>query len=127
MNPDVTIVVTVHNAAKFLRECMDSVCGQTYKNIEIICVDGGSTDNSASILNEYSQKDERIKIINDTNTSYGHKVNIGIEEAKGQYIGILESDDMLKPDMVHTPIPKVTRKMRPILKNIQVQYFVQPS
>lgn len=98
--PDVTIVVTVHNAEKFLVECIDSVCNQTYSNIEIICVDGGSKDASPHILEEYAKKDDRIRIINDPNTSYGHKLNVGFAEARGEYVGILESDDAFKKNMV---------------------------
>lgn len=98
--PDVSIVVTVHNSEKYLEECLDSACGQTYQNIEIICVDGGSRDRSPDILKRYRDKDKRIKIINDANTSYGHKLNIGFEAAEGKYVGILESDDKLCLDMV---------------------------
>ena len=56
--PDVSIIVPIHNSEKYLERCLDSVCGQTYKNIEIICVDGGSKDNSPSILKRYKEKDE---------------------------------------------------------------------
>lgn len=98
--PDVSIVVTVHNSEKYLEECLYSVCNQTYENIEIICVDGGSNDNSPEILKRYACNDGRIKIVNDPNTSYGHKLNIGFELAKGKYVGILETDDRLCPDMV---------------------------
>lgn len=98
--PDVTIVVTVHNAERYLEKCIQSAIDQTYENIEIICVDGGSTDSSPEILKSIQLKDERIIIINDSNTSYGHKVNVGIEKAKGKYICILESDDCLELDMV---------------------------
>lgn len=96
----VSIIVTVHNSEKYLEECLESVCGQTLNKIEIICVDGGSTDASPSILQKFCEKDARIKIINDTNTSYGHKVNVGIECAVGEYVGILESDDKMKPEML---------------------------
>lgn len=98
--PDVSIIVTVHNAEKYLDECLYSVCSQTYQNIEIICVDGGSIDDSPNILERFARNDQRVKIINDINTSYGHKLNIGFEMAKGSYVGILESDDKLCTDMV---------------------------
>lgn len=99
-NVKITTIVTVHNTEKFLRECLDSVCGQTFSEIEILCIDGGSTDDSPEILREYFQKDSRIKIINDPDTGYGHKVNRGIREAKGKYISVLEADDMYEPFML---------------------------
>ncbi len=97
---EITIIVTVHNAEKYLRECLESVMSQTFKDIEILCMDGGSVDSSPQILEEYAVKDSRIRIINDPNTSYGHKINKGIREAKGKYISVLESDDRYKEDML---------------------------
>ena len=96
----VSIIVTVHNAEKYLKECLESLINQTYKDIEIICIDGGSKDLSPEILKEYQACDNRIRIINDTNTSYGHKINIGIKEAKGEYIAVIESDDIYENNMI---------------------------
>lgn len=97
---DISVIVTVHNAENYLRECLNSVITQTFSNIEILCMDGGSTDASPQILKKYAEKDNRIRIINDSNTSYGHKVNEGIRLEKGEYISILESDDMYQTDML---------------------------
>lgn len=91
--PDVSVIVTIHNSEKYLRACLDSVINQTHRNIEILCIDGGSTDSSPTILKEYRENDDRIRIINDKNCSYGHKINVGIDNAKGEYISIIESDD----------------------------------
>lgn len=96
----ITVIVTVHNAEKYLKECLDSVLSQTFSDIEVLCMDGGSIDSSPQILKEYAMRDARIRIINDTNTSYGHKVNEGIRQARGKYISVLESDDMYQPDML---------------------------
>lgn len=96
----VTIIVTIHNAEKYLNECLNSAISQTFQDIEILCMDGGSTDDSPNILKEYALKDNRIRIINDTDTSYGHKVNEGIRQAKGTYISVLESDDIYCFDMI---------------------------
>ena len=90
----ISVIITVHNAETYLSECLNSVITQTFSNIEILCMDGGSTDSSPQILKEYAEKDSRIRIINDPNTSYAHKVNEGIRLAKGEYISVLESDDM---------------------------------
>ena len=110
--PDGSIVVTVHNSETYLEECLNSVCRQTYKNIEILCVDGGSKDNSPGILKKFADADSRIKIINDPNTSYGHKLNLGFELAKGKYVGILESDDRLCLDMVEN-LYRIADQYRP--------------
>lgn len=96
----ISVIVTIHNAEKYLRECLDSALAQTFTDIEILCIDGGSLDSSPQILEEYARKDGRIRIINDTNTSYGHKVNRGVQEAGGEYISVLESDDMYEPFML---------------------------
>lgn len=89
----VSIVVPIYNVEKYLRQCLDSIVNQTLKNIEIICVNDGSTDNSLKIIQEFADKDSRIKIINKENTGYGNSMNIGFDAAIGEYIGIVESDD----------------------------------
>lgn len=102
--PKVSIVMTVHNAEAFLEECVNSVLGQSYREIELLCIDGGSTDRSSDILKSFD--DHRLMIINDKNTSYGHKVNRGISEANGEYIAIIESDDYYHKDMIRNLIVK---------------------
>lgn len=96
----ISVIVTVHNAEKYLKECLDSIIAQTFSDIEILCMDGGSTDSSPQILKEYATGDHRIRIIDDPNTSYGHKVNEGIRLAQGEYISVLESDDLYRKDML---------------------------
>lgn len=98
--PSVSVIVTVHNSERYLRECLDSVMNQTFTNIEVLCMDGGSTDASPRILQEYAGRDKRFHIINDPDTSYGHKVNEGIRLAKASYVSVLESDDMYETDML---------------------------
>lgn len=97
--PKVSIVVPVYNVATYLPECLDSVIKQTLKDIEIICVDDGSTDNSLEILNEYAKKDDRVKVITKPNAGYGNSMNMGMDAATGEYIGIVESDDWVEPTM----------------------------
>lgn len=96
----VSVIVTIHNAEKYIKECMDSLITQSFDKIEILCMDGGSTDKTPIILQSYAEQDARIRIINDPNTSYGHKVNRGIDEAQGEYIAVLESDDMYETYMI---------------------------
>ena len=97
--PKVSILVPVYNVERYLRECLDSLINQTLKDIEIICINDGSTDNSLEILKEYAQNDKRIKIIDKQNTGYGASMNIGLDNAQGEYIGIVEPDDFVKNTM----------------------------
>lgn len=95
----VSILVPVYNVEKFLNQCIDSILAQTLQDIEIICINDGSTDSSLQILQEYQKKDSRIKIINKKNTGYGHSMNCGLKVATGEYIGIVESDDFIDANM----------------------------
>lgn len=91
--PKVSIIVPIYNVEKYLKECLDSLTNQTLKDIEILCIDDGSTDSSGQICDEYTKNDARIKVIHKQNSGYGNSINLGIEKAEGKYIGILESDD----------------------------------
>lgn len=97
--PKVSVLIPIYNVEKYLRECLDSVIGQTLKDIEIICLNDGSTDSCAEILKEYKAKDERIKVINKENSGYGASMNIGLNLATGEYVGIVESDDFVDKTM----------------------------
>ena len=92
--PKVSVIIPVYNVEEYLRECLDSVVNQTLKEIEIICVDDGSTDNSLEILKEYAQKDNRITVIKQRNSGSGTARNCGINIAKGEFIAFMDSDDM---------------------------------
>ncbi len=95
----VSIVIPIYNVEKYLRECLDSAINQTLKEIEIICVNDGSTDNCLHIIQEYAKKDNRIIVIDKPNAGYGHTMNVGFNKASGEYIGILESDDYVVAQM----------------------------
>lgn len=97
---EVSIIVPVHNSERYIRECIQSALSQSFNDIEILCIDGGSTDSSYEIIHELQQTDNRIRCLLDTNTSYGHKINVGIRSARGKYIAILESDDKMCPEMI---------------------------
>lgn len=100
--PNVSIIIPIYNVQDYLAQCLESVIAQTLKNIEIICVNDGSTDESLNILKQYAQKDDRIVVITGPNGGYGHAINKGIEVASGKYIGIVESDDFILPEMYDT-------------------------
>ena len=98
MSPTVSIIIPVYNSDRYLRECLDSVINQTLKDIEILCVNDGSTDNSLSILEEYAQKDARIKIINQENKGQSVARNRGLDIALGEFIAFIDSDDTFLSD-----------------------------
>tara|TARA_Y100000590_G_scaffold270884_1_gene304179 strand:+ start:2505 stop:3401 length:897 start_codon:yes stop_codon:yes gene_type:complete len=93
----VSLVVPVYNVEKFLRRCLDSVLGQTLEDFEVICVNDGSPDNSLEILEKYSKKDNRVKVITQKNKGLSGARNTGIENATGEYICFLDSDDVIHP------------------------------
>lgn len=95
-----SIIIPVWNVEKFIANCLDSVLAQSYKNFEIICINDGSTDNSSNILNEYSQKDSRIIVINQNQAGQYAARNIAIEAAKGEYIGFLDADDYITGNLL---------------------------
>ena len=97
--PLVSVIIPVYNVEKYLRQCLDSVVNQTLRDIEIICVNDGSTDSSLKILEEYASKDSRINIISRENKGYGFSVNEGIDSSHGRYIGIIEPDDFAELSM----------------------------
>ena len=95
----VSAIVPCYNVEQYLRECLDSALAQTLQEIEIICVNDGSTDSTLEILQEYARKDSRIRVLDKPNSGYGSSMNQGMDMARGEYIAILESDDLIKPDM----------------------------
>ncbi len=98
--PAISVIVPVYNTQKFLGKCLESIINQTFKDIEIICVNDGSIDNSPTILNDYAEKDSRIKIINQKNGGLSCARNTGINNAKGEYIGFVDSDDWIDLDFL---------------------------
>lgn len=95
----VSVVIPVYNVEKYLIACLESVIHQTLRDIEIICVDDGSTDSCGKILDDYAEKDPRIQVIHKENGGYGKAMNIGMDAATGKYFAILESDDIIRPQM----------------------------
>ena len=95
----VSIIIPTYNVEMYLVECMESVVNQTLKDIEIICINDGSTDGSLEILKSYAQKDDRIVLVDKENGGYGIGMNIGLDKATGEYIGIVEPDDFIPLNM----------------------------
>ena len=100
MNDLISIIVPVYNVEKYLRECLDSILNQTYKNIEVIVINDGSTDNSRNICDEYQKKDNRLKVINQKNCGLSATRNKGIKESRGKYLSFIDSDDVINHNMI---------------------------
>lgn len=99
MLPKVTIIMPSLNVADYIEECIKSAVFQTLKEIEILCIDAGSTDGTLEILQKYADMDRRIRLINSDRRSYGYQVNLGIRQAQGEYVAILETDDYIAESM----------------------------
>ena len=99
-NIKVSVILPVYNGETYLSECLDAILGQTLKEIEVICVNDGSTDRSPEILREYAARDSRIRVIDQENTGAGAARNNGMAQARGEYLSFLDADDFFEPQML---------------------------
>ena len=99
MDEKISVIIPVYNTAEYLPKCLDSVCGQTYKNLEIICVDDGSTDGSGDIAERYAHKDTRVQVIHKANGGESSARNVGLQSSAGEYVAFVDCDDWLEPEM----------------------------
>ena len=100
MNQKVSVIVPIYNTEKYLPDCLNSIISQTYKDLEIILVDDGSTDKSGKIIDDYAKKDKRIKVIHQKNAGQSAARNKGIKTATGAYLSFVDSDDRIKPSFI---------------------------
>ena len=100
--PTVSIIVPIYNVEQYLRRCVDSIVNQTYKNIEIVLVNDGSTDGSGIICDEYAKNDNRVRVYHKKNGGAASARNLGLNHAKGEFIGFVDSDDYIDLDMYET-------------------------
>lgn len=100
MKPLVSIIIPVYNIRKYVGKCLESVCGQSYENLEIIVVDDGSTDGSGEICDEFTAKDKRVKIFHKKNGGLSSARNYGIKKAKGDLVALVDGDDWVRRDYV---------------------------
>lgn len=99
-NPLLSVIVPVYNIKReYLERCITSICNQTYKNLEILLVDDGSTDGSGAVCDEFAQQDDRIRVFHKENGGSSSARNVGLKNATGEYLGFIDSDDYIEPDM----------------------------
>ena len=97
--PLVSVIVPIYNVERYLRQCLESIEAQTLGDIEVLCIDDGSTDSSPRIVNEFAARDGRFVAVHKENGGYGKGINTGLSRARGQYVGMVESDDYVDPKM----------------------------
>ena len=95
----ISVVIPVYNVEQYTRKCLDSVINQTHTNLEILLVDDGSTDNSGEICDEYARNDKRVQVFHQSNQGVSAARNVGLKNAAGLYIGFVDSDDWIEPNM----------------------------
>lgn len=95
----ISVIVPVYKVERYLRQCIDSILNQTYRDVEILLIDDGSPDRCGEICEEYAKKDNRIRVFHTENKGLSAARNLGLREAKGEYIGFVDSDDWIEPDM----------------------------
>lgn len=123
--PSISIIIPVFNVKKYLKQCLDSVCNQTFSDIEIICVNDCSTDNSLQILQEFASKDKRFKIIDcKDNIGVSSARNRALECASGKYIGFVDSDDWIAPDYFETLHSIITKLDLDIVVNTNIKTVI---
>ena len=122
-NSLVSIIVPVYNAEKYLCKCIDSILNQTYKNIEVILINDGSTDNSGKICDEYRQKDKRVVVKHIKNSGPSVARNIGIEIARGQYIQFVDSDDYVELQMTEKLIQEMSEGVQLVICGYKLLYL----
>ena len=121
---DISVIVPIHNTQIFITECIESILRQTYPHIEIICVDS-STDRTTSILRQMALMDKRIIHIEDSNSSYGYKVNVGIKLAKGEYIAIVDADDYMEMGMLERLYSIASEHQADMVKSDNTCFYVE--
>ena len=125
--PKLSVVVPVCNAQKYLKACLDSILAQTLEDIEVICVDDGSKDESGAMLDDYARRDARVRVIHKVNTGYGHSMNCGFDAATGEYLGIVESDDWIDQDMFEYLCQAADMTRADVVKSNFYLYYGKPT
>ena len=108
MKNKISVIIPVYNVEPYVRKCLDSVLGQTHVNLEILLINDGSTDNSGKICDEYALRDSRVRLFSKENGGLSSALNVGLENYTGDYLGFVDSDDWIEPDMYEKLLSTIT-------------------
>ena len=125
--PLVSVLIPICNVEEYLEQCLESARSQTLRDIEVICINDGSTDGSLGIIQSFAARDERFRVIDKPNSGYGDSMNKGLEVARGEYVSILESDDFLEPDALEYMYGRCEEERLDLLKCNFYLYWSKPG
>lgn len=119
----ISVLMPVYNVERYLERCLESVLNQTFSDMEILCMDDGSTDRSGEILDQYAKRDSRVRVVHKANSGYGSTMNQAAALASGEFIGIVESDDYIDPDMYEVMCEAMTSRQLDFVKTDYYQMW----
>ncbi|MDR0848397.1 MAG: glycosyltransferase [Propionibacteriaceae bacterium] len=122
----ISILVPIFNVERYLDQALASIAAQTFTDIEVLCINDGSTDGSRDIIQHYLDTDPRFRVIDKANSGYGASMNLGLSQARGEYIGIVESDDFIDPTMFEVLHDAATRFSAQVAKANFLFYWSKP-
>lgn len=125
--PKVSVLVPICNVERYLEECLDSLAAQSFTDFEVLCINDGSTDGSRAIIQSYMDTDERFRVIDKPNSGYGASMNMGLANAIGEYIAILESDDFFEPNALELLVDAAERNQSDVVKADFYLYWSTPQ
>lgn len=125
--PEISVLIPIYNVESYLEECLDSLRAQTFRDFEAICINDGSTDGSRDIIQKYLDLDSRFKVIDKPNSGYGASMNLGLEQATGTYLAILESDDKFEPNALEFLYQTATQHEAEVVKADFWLYWSKPE
>lgn len=125
--PKVSVLVPICNVERYLEECLDSLAAQSFTDFEVLCINDGSTDGSRAIIQSYMDADERFRVIDKPNSGYGASMNMGLANAIGEYIAILESDDFFEPNALELLVDAAERNQSDVVKADFYLYWSPPQ
>lgn len=125
--PKVSVLVPICNVERYLEECLDSLVAQSFTDFEVLCINDGSTDGSLAIIHRYMEADARFRVIDKPNSGYGASMNMGLANAIGEYIAILESDDFFEPNALELLVNAAERNQSDVVKADFYLYWSTPQ
>ena len=134
VNPKISVIVPVYNTEKYLKRCIDSILAQSYSDFELLLIDDGSTDASPAICDEYATNDSRVRVFHKPNGGVSSARNLGLDNARGEWIAFVDSDDWIESEMLYLFISKAEKtdsdivfcNHKCIMVNVSYKYSKSP-